>query len=157
ACTRAYVSRCCRRHGWARSLRRVPAPSRRRGSSGCRAGGRRRSACRRASRVGNSRGRATSRARQACGSFLTGGGSVPGRKCGRDGEPSRMARRVLPVGLVVAAAAADGAGVHGFAFYLLLAAVPAAAVAALDAFGELLDDAGSRLHALLWAVVLALM
>jgi hypothetical protein len=67
-----------------------------------------------------------------------------------------MARRVLPVGLVVAAAAADGAGVHGMAFYLLLAAVPAAAVAALDAFGELLDDAGSHLHALLWAVVLAL-
>ena len=67
-----------------------------------------------------------------------------------------MARRVLPVGLVVAAAAADGAGVHGIAFYLLLLAVPAAAIAALDAFGELLDDAGSRLHALLWAVVLAL-
>ena len=67
-----------------------------------------------------------------------------------------MARRVLPVGLVVAAAAADGAGVHGFAFYLLLAAVPAAAVAALDAFGEMLDGAGSRLHALLWTVVLAL-
>jgi hypothetical protein len=57
---------------------------------------------------------------------------------------------------VVAAAAADGAGVHGIAFYALLAAVPAAAVAALDAFGEMLDDAGSRLHALLWAVVLAL-
>jgi len=67
-----------------------------------------------------------------------------------------MAPRVLPVGLVVAAAAADGAGVHGFAFYRLLAAVPAAAIAALDAFGEMLDDAGSRLHALLWAVVLAL-
>ncbi len=67
-----------------------------------------------------------------------------------------MAGRVLPVGLVVAAAAADGAGVHGIAFYALLAAVPAAAVAALDAFGEMLDAAGSRLHALLWAVVLAL-
>ena len=67
-----------------------------------------------------------------------------------------MARRVLPVGLVVAAAAADGAGVHGIAFYLLLAAVPVAAVAALDAFGELLDGAGSHLHALLWVVVLAL-
>ncbi len=57
---------------------------------------------------------------------------------------------------MVAAAAADGGRFHGIAFYLLLAAVPAAAVAALDAFGELLDDAGSRLHALLWAVVLAL-
>jgi len=67
-----------------------------------------------------------------------------------------MGRRVLPVGLVVAAAAADGAGIHGIAFYLVLAAVPAGAVAALDAFGELLDDAGSRLHAVPWAVVLAL-
>ena len=67
-----------------------------------------------------------------------------------------MAGRVLPVGLVVGAAAADGAGIHGFAFYLLLAAVPAMAVAALDAFGELLDEAGSHLHALLWAVALAL-
>jgi hypothetical protein len=66
-----------------------------------------------------------------------------------------MARRVLPVGLVVSAAAADGAGVHGVAFYLLLAAVPAGAVAALEAFGELLED-GSGLHAVLWAVVLAL-
>jgi hypothetical protein len=67
-----------------------------------------------------------------------------------------MARRVLPVGLVVGAAAADGAGIHGFAFYLLLASVPAMAVAALEAFGELLDDAGSHLHSLLWAVALAL-
>jgi hypothetical protein len=67
-----------------------------------------------------------------------------------------MARRVLPVGLVVAAAAADGAGVHGFAFYLLLAAVPVGAFAALGAFGDLLDDVGSRLHALLWAIVLVL-
>ena len=67
-----------------------------------------------------------------------------------------MARRALPVGLVVAAAAADGAGFHGIAFYFVLATVPAAAVAALDALGELLDETGSHLHALLWAVVLAL-
>jgi hypothetical protein len=67
-----------------------------------------------------------------------------------------MARRLVPVALVVAAAAADGAGVHVLAFYLLLAVVPASAVAALDAFGELLEGAGSTLHALLWAAVLAL-
>jgi hypothetical protein len=67
-----------------------------------------------------------------------------------------MARRAIPVGLVVAAAAADGAGAHGLAFYALLLAVPAAAVAALDYFGELLDGARDRLHALLWTVVLAL-
>ena len=46
-----------------------------------------------------------------------------------------MGRRAIPVGLVVAAAAADGAGAHGLAFYALLLAVPAAAVAALETFG----------------------
>jgi hypothetical protein len=67
-----------------------------------------------------------------------------------------MARRVIPVGLVVAAAAADGAGAHELAFYALLLAVPAAAVVALDTFGELLDGARDHLHALLWTVVLGL-
>ena len=67
-----------------------------------------------------------------------------------------MGRRAIPVGLVVAAAAADGAGAHELAFYALLLAVPAAAVAALDCFGSLLDGARDHLHALLWAVVLAL-
>jgi len=67
-----------------------------------------------------------------------------------------MARRALPVGLVIAAAAADGAGSHGVAFYALLLAVPAAAVAALEAFGQVLDGADEHLHALLWTVVLAL-
>jgi uncharacterized membrane protein YoaK (UPF0700 family) len=67
-----------------------------------------------------------------------------------------MARRAIPVGLVVAAAAGDGAGAHELAFYALLLAVPAAAVVALDAFGELLDGAHNHLHALLWTMVLAL-
>jgi hypothetical protein len=67
-----------------------------------------------------------------------------------------MARRAIPVGLVVAAAAADGAGAHELAFYALLLAVPAAAVVALDTFGELLDGAHNHLHALLWTVVLGL-
>ena len=66
-----------------------------------------------------------------------------------------MTRRAIPVGLVIAAAA-DGAGAHGLAFYALLLAVPAAAVAALEAFGRVLDGAGEQLHALLWALVLAL-
>lgn len=57
---------------------------------------------------------------------------------------------------MVAAAAADGAGAHELAFYALLLAVPAAAVVALDTFGELLDGTDSHLHALLWTVVLAL-
>ncbi len=68
-----------------------------------------------------------------------------------------MARRAIPVGLVIAAAAADGAGAHGLAFYALLLAVPTAAVAALDAFGHVLDGARDHLHALLWTIVLALL
>jgi hypothetical protein len=58
---------------------------------------------------------------------------------------------------VIAAAAADGAGVHGLAFYALLLAVPAAAVAALEAFGRVLDGESEHLHALLWTIVLALL
>lgn len=68
-----------------------------------------------------------------------------------------MARRAIPVGLVIAAAAADGAGAHRLAFYALLLAVPTVAVAALDAFGNVLDGAHDHLHALLWAVVLGLL
>ncbi|MGZ4257523.1 MAG: hypothetical protein ACXVRE_07155 [Gaiellaceae bacterium] len=67
-----------------------------------------------------------------------------------------MGRRLLPVALVLVAAAADGAGSHELAFYALLAAVPAAAVAALEAFGGALEGSQERLHTLLWAVVLAL-
>jgi uncharacterized membrane protein YoaK (UPF0700 family) len=67
-----------------------------------------------------------------------------------------MTRRAVPVGLVIAAAAADGAGLHGLAFYALLLAVPTAAVAALEAFGRVLDGENEHLHALLWTVVLAL-
>src|SRR4051812_50176989 len=68
-----------------------------------------------------------------------------------------MARRAIPVGLVIAAAAADGAGAHGLAFYALLLAVPAAAAVALEAFGHVLDGADEHLHALLWTVVLVLL
>ena len=56
-----------------------------------------------------------------------------------------MARRAIPVGLVIAAAAADGAGAHGLAFY------------ALDAFGNVLDGASEHVHALLWTIVLGLL
>lgn len=67
-----------------------------------------------------------------------------------------MARRAIPVGLVIAAAAADGAGAHGLAFYAVLLAVPTSAIAALEAFGHVLDEARDHLHALLWTMVLAL-
>ena len=56
------------------------------------------------------------------------------------------------MGLVIAAAAADGAGFHELAFYALLLAVPAAAVAALEAFGHVLDGKNEHLHALLWPI-----
>src|SRR5436190_21741851 len=72
-----------------------------------------------------------------------------------EGEPRVMARGI-PVALVVAAAAADGAGMHGVAFYALLAAVPAVAAAGLGAYGDAVERGASRLHAGLWGVVLAL-
>lgn len=52
---------------------------------------------------------------------------------------SAVARRLLPVALVVAATWADSRALHELAFYLLIAAVPAAAVSALSLFGELVD------------------
>jgi hypothetical protein len=67
-----------------------------------------------------------------------------------------MARRALPVALVVAAAAADGAGAHGVAFYALFLAVPAVAAVVLDELGSLLDGGREHVHALLWTIVLAL-
>lgn len=50
-----------------------------------------------------------------------------------------MARRWLPIGLALLAAGLDAGGSHHLAFYLVLAAVPAAAVAGLTSLGELLD------------------
>jgi hypothetical protein len=50
-----------------------------------------------------------------------------------------MARRWLPLGLALLAAGLDVFGAHGLAFHALLIAVPAAAVGALGALGELLD------------------
>ena len=45
---------------------------------------------------------------------------------------------------------------HGVAFYALLAAVPAVAVAALGAYGDSLDGGCGRVQAFLWGAVLAL-
>jgi uncharacterized membrane protein len=74
-----------------------------------------------------------------------------------------VARRALPVALVLAAALADSLARPGWAFYALLAAVPFAAVAALGAFGELLDGTGhahenmlGAMQTLLWTVALGL-
>jgi hypothetical protein len=67
-----------------------------------------------------------------------------------------MARRAVTVGLVIGAAAADGAGAHGLAFYALLLAVPATAIVALEAFGHVFDGAQEHLPAVLWTMVLGL-
>jgi hypothetical protein len=68
-----------------------------------------------------------------------------------------MARRAIPIGLVVAAAAADGAGAHGAAFLALFLAVPGAAAVALDELGAVLESRASRTPSvLLWTLVLAL-
>ena len=74
-----------------------------------------------------------------------------------------MTRRALPVVLVLAATAADSLARPGWAFYALLAAVPFAAVAALSAFGDLLDGSArthdntlGALQTLLWAAALVL-
>jgi len=64
--------------------------------------------------------------------------------------------RVLTAALVVVAALSDASGSHGLSFYALLAAVPAAAACGLSVFGELLDEPGRALQALVWAMVLTL-
>jgi hypothetical protein len=71
-----------------------------------------------------------------------------------------VGRRLLPGLLAIAAAYADGRGSHGLAFDALLAAVPFAAVAALESFGAYLDDRADSvlgLQALLWAFAVALL
>jgi len=72
-----------------------------------------------------------------------------------------VARRSIPVGLVLAAALLGGAGSHTLSVYALLAAVPAVAVAALGAFGDWLEEgtplgqaSPGALGALLWGLAL---
>lgn len=52
-------------------------------------------------------------------------------------------RSLLPAGLVLATALVDAVGAHGLAYYLLLAAVVATAIAALESFGTLVELSGS--------------
>jgi hypothetical protein len=67
-----------------------------------------------------------------------------------------MQLRLAPLALTLAALAADGLGVHGLAFYLLLLVIPAAAAAGLDRFASALDGTGPRLPAVVVGLVLAL-
>jgi hypothetical protein len=50
-----------------------------------------------------------------------------------------MTRRALSPSLVVAAVLADAQGEHRLAFYVLFAAIPALAVATIDAFGDYVE------------------
>ena len=51
----------------------------------------------------------------------------------------RMSRRLLPALLVLAALLSDAGGTHGLALALLLLAIPAAFVFALDCYGDRLE------------------
>lgn len=65
-----------------------------------------------------------------------------------------MGRRLLLAALVLAAPPADALGLHGLAFWSLVAAVGVASVCALASFGAHLDagdDPVASLQALLWA------
>jgi hypothetical protein len=52
---------------------------------------------------------------------------------------SRVGRSAISSALVLAAVVAAGAGARAAAFYLVLAAIPAVAIAALSHFGELVE------------------
>ena len=74
---------------------------------------------------------------------------------------ARVPGRAFSVALVLSAALADARGAHELAFYLLVGAVPAAAIAALSTFGDLVEmpgrargQAAARLDALLSALAL---
>jgi hypothetical protein len=66
-----------------------------------------------------------------------------------------MGRRALAPVVVLGVALADVSGDHRVAFYILVAAIPPLAVAAMDAFGEYLEG-GSGFRSLAWAAALAL-
>lgn len=68
-----------------------------------------------------------------------------------------MGSPVLPLTLALAAAVADGGGMHRVAFYLVLAAIPAAAGAALAAAGELAEGRPTTVRVACSAAALALL
>ena len=68
-----------------------------------------------------------------------------------------MSRRLLPALLVLAALLSDAGGSHGLAFALLLFAIPAAFVVALDCYGDLLESRCSGLRPALAGLSLLLL
>jgi hypothetical protein len=57
-----------------------------------------------------------------------------------------MTTRLASTALVLGAAIADAAGSHSLAYYCLVAAVPAVAVAALSGLGDVLDGSAAQPH-----------
>jgi hypothetical protein len=57
-----------------------------------------------------------------------------------------MTTRLASTALVLGAALADAAGSHSLAYYCLVAAVPAVAVAALSGLGDVLDGSAAQPH-----------
>ena len=68
-----------------------------------------------------------------------------------------MSRRLLPALLVLAALLSDAGGSHGLALALLLFAIPAAFVLALDCYGDLLEARCSGLRPVLAGLSLLLL
>jgi hypothetical protein len=66
-----------------------------------------------------------------------------------------MGRRAIAAFVVLGVALADAGGDHRAAFYILVAAIPPLAIAAIDSFGEYLEG-GSGFRALAWATALGL-
>lgn len=57
-----------------------------------------------------------------------------------------MTTRLVSISLVLGGALADAVGAHSLAYYLLVAAVPVVAIAALSALGEVLDGTAAAPH-----------
>lgn len=68
-----------------------------------------------------------------------------------------MQSPLLPLTIAIGALAADSAGVHQVAFYLVLLAIPAAAGAALAAAGDLAEGRSVALRTIATAGALALL
>ena len=68
-----------------------------------------------------------------------------------------MSSPLFPLTLALGAAAADGAGLHRLAFYLVLVAIPLAAGAALAAAGDLVEGRRVAVRMVCTAVALALL
>jgi hypothetical protein len=68
-----------------------------------------------------------------------------------------MARRFLSAALVLAALCCDAGGSHGLALALMLSAVPAAFVLALDCYGDALESRCSLARPILAALSLVLL